>query len=232
MQALVLAGGKGTRLRPLTRSIPKPMAPVAGVPYLEHQLRALAAQGIVDIALLTGYLGERIEDHFGDGARFGLRIRYSREETPLGTGGALRRALPLLEETFLAIYGDSFLPVEYREPLELLRERGAEGVMAVCRDEAGETGVRPNVALDAAGRVARYAKDAEEARDLEYIEAGVLAFRREAVVGIPDGRAVSLEAEVFPQLIARGSLLGWLSPRRFHDIGTPERLRALERLWA
>src|SRR5450432_2485472 len=101
MQAVILAGGLGTRLWPLTKTVPKPMVPVAGAPYLEHQLRLLEKQGIRDILLLTGYLGEQIEEHFGDGSRLGLRIAYSREETPVGTGGALRLAQGLLADSFL-----------------------------------------------------------------------------------------------------------------------------------
>jgi NDP-sugar pyrophosphorylase family protein len=204
------------------------MAPVAGVPYLEHQLRALADQRIADIAVLSGYLGDRIEAYFGDGARLGLRIRYSREAAPLGTAGALRHARKLLEETFLVIYGDSYLPIGYRPPLEFLRSRNAAGVLAVCRDETGETNVRPNVAMRADGRIARYAKDAPGHPELAYVEAGVLAFRREVVEEIPPERPVSLENEVFPRLIACGALLGWPVAERFYDIGTPERLRAIE----
>ncbi len=91
MQAVILAGGLGTRLRPVTVTIPKPMVPVAGAPYLEHQLRLLAEQKIRDVLVLTGYLGEQVEEYFGDGARLGLRMTYSREPSPLGTGG---RAAP------------------------------------------------------------------------------------------------------------------------------------------
>src|SRR5437764_7627858 len=109
MHVVSVAGGLGTRLWPLTKTVPKPMVEVAGVPYLEHQLRILAGQGIRDIVLLTGYLGEQIEDHFGDGARLGLSLRYSREQTPLGTGGALLQARELLADDFLIIYGDSYL---------------------------------------------------------------------------------------------------------------------------
>lgn len=92
MQALILAGGLGTRLWPLTKEVPKPMVPVAGVPYLEHQLRLLARQGLQDVVMLTANLSEQIEEYFGDGRRLGLDIRYSREPEPLGTGGALRAA--------------------------------------------------------------------------------------------------------------------------------------------
>src|SRR5437016_1181322 len=92
MQAVILAGGRGTRLGPLTNVVPKPMVRIGGVPYLEHQLRLLKQQSVTDIVLLTGYLGDQVEDHFGDGSDFGLRIRYSREPYPMGTGGGLRDA--------------------------------------------------------------------------------------------------------------------------------------------
>jgi len=216
----------------MTRNIPKPMAPVAGVPYLEHQLRALAAQRIDDVVLATGYLGDQIEAYFGDGARLGLRVRYSREEAPMGTGGALRLARKVLEETFLVIYGDSYLPIDYRAPLDFLRAREAAGLLALCRDQTGETNVLPNVAMDAGGRITRYDKDSPGDAALEYVEAGVLAFRRAAIDEIPDGRPVSLEKEIFPRLIARRALLGWTAAERFYDIGTPERLRAIEALFA
>jgi NDP-sugar pyrophosphorylase family protein len=230
VQAVILAGGLGTRLWPVTKTIPKPMVPVAGVPYLEHQLRSLRRQEITDIVILTGYHGEQIEDYFGDGARFGLSIRYSRELTPIGTGGALRQARDLLEETFLLIYGDSYLPIEYRAPLELLRARDAIGLLVVYRDVTGEANVPSNVALDADGRVARYEKDSGDP-ELQYVEAGVLAFRRQVVSEIPAVGAASLEKEVFPKLIARGALLGWPTAQRFYDIGTPERLQAIEALF-
>src|ERR1700686_1756541 len=120
MQAVILAGGLGTRLWPLTRQVPKPMVPVAGVPYLEHQLRLLKKQSILDIVLLTGYLGEQVEEYFGDGGSLGLAIRYSREPQPRGTAGALREARSLLAGTFLLIYGDSYLPIDYAAVFERL----------------------------------------------------------------------------------------------------------------
>src|SRR5579859_7545835 len=109
MQAVILAGGLGTRLWPLTKVVPKPMVQVAGVPYLEHQLHLLKKQHISDIVILNGYLGDQIEEYFGDGVWQDVSIRYSRELQPLGTGGALREASPLLAATFVLIYGDSYL---------------------------------------------------------------------------------------------------------------------------
>jgi NDP-sugar pyrophosphorylase family protein len=230
MQVVILAGGLGTRLGALTRTMPKPMAPVAGAPYLEHQLRLLAERQLTDVVLLTGYLGEQIEQYFGDGRALGLRLRYSREMQPLGTGGALRQAGALLAESFLVIYGDSYLPIDYRAVGNLLRaDPNAAAVMAVYRDAAGETGVRPNVALGPGGLALRYDKRAAtEDAELRYIEAGVVALRRTVLKLIPPAGAASLEQEVFPLLVQRGQLLVYPTARRFYDIGTPERLKALE----
>lgn len=228
MQAVILAGGLGTRLWPLTKEIPKPMVPIAGTPYLEHQLRLLAKQQITDVVLLTGYLGSQIEERFGDGASLKLRIRYSRESRPLGTGGALREARHLLADLFVLIYGDSYLPIDYVEVAERLTLSRATGVMVVYRDPAGETTVRNNVALDASGWVSRYDKTAVNDSQLPYIEAGVLAFRRAVLDLIPPHDPVSLEQQVFPLLIDRQQLLGMPTSQRFYDIGTPERLKAIE----
>jgi NDP-sugar pyrophosphorylase family protein len=208
------------------------MVPVAGVPYLEHQLRELSRQAITDIVILSGYLGEQIEEYFGCGSRLGLQVRYSRELTPLGTGGALRVARDLLAEDFLLIYGDSYLPIDYREPLELLRAQDATGLLVIYHDPTGQTNVQPNLALNAEGRITRYDKESPGDPELQYVEAGVSAFRRHVVDDIPAQGVVSLEKEVFPVLIARRALLGWSTPERFYDIGTPERLRAIEELFA
>jgi len=228
MQAVILAGGLGTRLWPLTSQVPKPLVPVAGVPYLEHQLKLLARQSIRDILILTGYLGEQVEACFGDGRRLGVHIRYSREWQPLGTGGALRQARPLLADSFLVIYGDSYLPIEYAAVSHLLTATADGAVMAVYRDPSGETDVNANVALDVDGTVLRYDKRASGAADLQYIEAGVLALRRSVLDLMPSDGKVSLEEEVFPILIGRRRLLGFPTTQRFYDMGTPERLRAIE----
>jgi mannose-1-phosphate guanylyltransferase len=223
MQAVILAGGLGTRLWPLTREVPKPMAPVNGVPFLEIQVRDLVARGVEDILMLTGHLGDRIEAHFGDGSRWGARVRYSREPRPLGTGGALRLALPLLADPFLLLYGDSFLPADYARLVAMLDGSPALGVLAVYRDTSGETTVSPNVALDG-DRVAAYDKRGSG----DHVEAGLSAFRRAVVPMLGEAEPCSLEAELFPRLAAGGLLLAWRAPRRFYDIGTPARLREAE----
>jgi mannose-1-phosphate guanylyltransferase len=232
MQTVILAGGLGTRLGALTRKIPKPMAPVAGMPYLEHQLRLLERQSLRDVLLLTGYLGDQIESYFGNGGRLGLRLRYSRERRPLGTGGALREARRLLDDRFLLMYGDSLLPIEYAGAARRLQDSAALGVIVVYQDPSGDTAVRPNVALDRSGLVARYDKSAATDAGLEYVEAGVSCFRRDVLDlipdGAPDGDPVSFEQCVFPRLIDRRQLAGLPTQQRFYDIGTPDRLRVIE----
>ncbi len=225
-QAVLLVGGLGTRLRPLTRDVPKPMILVGGVPYLEHQLRYLRRQQIRNVVMLTGYLGRQIEDYFGDGARFGLSVRYSREEEPLGTGGALLQAVSLLDETFLIIYGDSFLPIDYRD-LHRRLTSPVQAVLAVYDNRLDDTMVPNNIALDDRGLVMRYDKSSG-APDLTHVDAGVLAMRRSAIELHRGGRGFSLENEIFPKLIARGQLLAYAVPHRFHDIGTPEGLSLFE----
>ena len=232
MQVVILAGGLGTRLRPVTTQIPKPMVPVAGVPYLEHQLRLLATQGFSDVVLLTGYLGEQISDYFQTGSSLGLRLRYVREPAPMGTGGALRDARSLLDDEFLVVYGDSYLPIEYATVGQLLRSASADGVLVLYHDARGETDVPGNVAIDDRGFVTRYDKSAKHDSDLRYVEAGVLALRRSVVDLMPPAGVVSLEQQIFPRLIERRSLVGLPTTQRFYDIGTPDRLRAIEQLFS
>ena len=231
MQAVILAGGLGTRLGRLTRETPKPMVGVAGRPYLEYQLLALRDQAITDVVLLTGYLGEQIEDYFGDGRELGLRIRYSRESSPQGTGGALRSAGSLLADHFLLLYGDSYLPIDYCAVLDKLAASPALGCLVAYDNRLDSTNVTNNLALSNNDVVLRYAKDALHATDLTYVEAGVHAYRRDVLTVLSATGKVSLETEVFPQLIARAELIAYRTTQRFYDIGTPERLCQFERLF-
>jgi NDP-sugar pyrophosphorylase family protein len=207
MQAVVLAGGMRSRLWPITRDIPKPLVPVAGVPFLEHQIRFLARQCIADVVVLTGHLGEQIEKYFDDGHQWGLSIRYSQEAVPMGTGGALREARPLLAEKFLVIYGDSYLPIDYWGVLQALKESTATGVVVVYDNRLGETMVNNNIAVGEDNRVTRYDKQASGDPGLTYVEAGVLAFRHSVLDLIPASGAASLENDVYPKLIASQQLI-------------------------
>ncbi|HYL77037.1 MAG TPA: sugar phosphate nucleotidyltransferase [Bryobacteraceae bacterium] len=226
MQAVILAGGLGTRLWPLTKTVPKPLVPVGGVPYLEHQMRLLKKQSITDVVLLIGYLGEQVREYFSDGADWGMHVRYSVEPQPLGTGGALRQAAALLSDTFLVIYGDSYLPIQYAEPYGRLLSAGVEGLIVAYDNRLGDTSVKNNIDIDDSGYVKVYDKDSP--RELHYVEAGVLALRKSCLKLIPPAGPVSLEKEIFPLLIQQRQLAAYITGQRFYDIGTADRLRVIE----
>jgi len=226
-QVVILAGGLGTRLRPLTHDIPKPMVPTRGIPYLHYQLHYLAEQGYRRFLLLTGHLSRQIEDYFGDGSSRGWEISYSVEPHPLGTGGGLRLALPLLAERFILLYGDSFLPISFTRLQEEYLDNGREGLM-VLYDNSELTDVKNNVELDPAGAVVAY--DKEDSRGKTHVEAGVLVLTRNLAAEIPAGRKYALEQEKFPRLIADGRMGGFVTRQRFYDIGTPERLKEFEQV--
>ena len=226
-QIVVLAGGLGTRLYPLTHDIPKPMMPIAGKPFLHYQLEYLKRQDFRRFLFLTGHLSQQVEDYFGDGSRFEVEISYSVEPEPLGTGGGLRLALPHLEELFILIYGDSFLPIDFRYLSEQFRNADQDACL-VLYDNDQLTDVPDNVRLDATGRVTAYNKTAPES--MTHVEAGVLAFRSSVIAELPADRKLSLEMEKFPQLIAQERLSGFVTQQRFYDIGTPARLEEFKQV--
>ncbi len=224
MQAVILAGGLGTRLRPLTEETPKPMVEVAGRPFLEYIIEHIAAQGFRQILLLVGHLSEHVSGHFGDGKRFGVSIEYSREAQPLGTGGAIRAAWDQLSETFLLLYGDSFLPIDYVEVATAFRQSSWSALVVTYDNQLGDTDVVNNIAMAASGCVTRYEKGVSDPA-LQYVDAGALCLRRDSVADVPAGRVVSLEQELFPKWIAARQLGAFPTRQRFYDIGTPARLQ-------
>jgi mannose-1-phosphate guanylyltransferase len=209
-------------MRPLTYNIPKPMLPVLQRPFLEHQIELLEANGIKRFLLLVSYLGKTIEDRFGNGGS-GIEISYSYEASPLGTGGALKNAEPLLEDDFLVINGDTLLDIEYSALVAQFRSRQAMAMIAAYRNQTQT--VPSNLAINAAEVVLGYEKRRPTG---EYVDAGVVAVRKSAVSLIPNARKISFEEEIFPKLISEGQMLAWRTERPFFDIGTPEGLEALE----
>jgi NDP-sugar pyrophosphorylase family protein len=222
-QAAILAGGLGTRMRPLTESIPKPMLPVRGKPFLHHQLELLRSFGIRRVVLLVAYLGEQIEKHFGDGAALGLHLTYSHEPAPLGTGGALKNAEALLDEEFLLLNGDTYLAIDYAALGNAFR--ASKAMAMIVAYENSDARVPSNLALSLDRSVAAYRK--RDPRGLTHVDAGVIALRREVLNEIPAGRACSLEEEIFPRLIERGQMKAWVTKEPFYDMGSPAGLEAL-----
>ncbi len=222
-QAAILAGGKGTRLRPITYQLPKCMVPVNKRPFLEYLILYLKKQGIQEIVLLVGYKWETIKRHFGSGEDFGVSITYSVEKNFLGTGGALKNAEHMLAETFFLLYGDTYLPINYGEMCSALT-LDATGVLAVYTNR--ERVDRNNVHVGPDGYVLEYNKN-EEKEYMNGIEAGVSLFRREVLEYIPSGREVSLEIEVYPKLIKNRRLKAYITNIRYYDMGTPERLKKI-----
>lgn len=224
-QALILAGGAGTRLRPLLPELNKPMAPISGRPFLEYLFLQLKKHGVEDITLCVGYKADLIESHFGTGERWGLRLSYSHETDFLGTGGALKRAEALIHaDTFFVMNGDSLLDVDLRALWRYHRDRHALATLALAT--VADTQRYGAVSLDQSGRVVRFIeKGGAHAAGL--INGGVYVFARQVLDGIPGGQPVSLERDVLPALIEQG-LYGLPSTGYFVDIGVPADYLALE----
>lgn len=228
MQAVILAGGLGTRLKPLTEQIPKVMVLTNGKPFLLHLLELLRSNGVNDTVLCTGYLGEQVKNVFGNGESLGIRIKYSEEkEGLLGTGGALKQAQSLLDEHFLVFNGDTYLPVDYREVARAFLKRDKKALMVVY-DNRENTGVKNNVALDNDSMVVKYSKKSYNS-SLKYVDTGVLALRREVLNVIEDKFPVSLEKGLYPVLIQQKQLAAYITKQRFYDIGTPEQKTIFEK---
>ncbi len=216
MQAAILAGGLGTRLKPITKTIPKCMAEVNGRPFLYYLLKLLSTRGVGRIIMLTGYLGEQVEKYFKDGSKLGLEIRYSRETEGLrGTGGALKLAESFLEENFIVINGDTYLDIDYQGVYQTFLDSGLEALVVTRASGEGE---RSDLEIDRKMLVTRY--DKESGRNLKYVNAGVIAMKREVIANITQGTPVSLEKDILPPLIRRHQLMAWISDTRFYDIGT------------
>lgn len=222
----ILAGGLATRLRPITEKIPKSLVSVAGEPFLAHQLRLLRAQGIARAVLCVGHLGEMIEREFGDGRDWDIELRYSFDgPTLLGTGGALRQALPLLGDAFFVLYGDSYLPIDFAPVAAAWRKSGLPGMMTVFRNQGAWDA--SNVCYEG-GQISRYDKR-ERTPQMQHIDYGLGVFSATAFADWADSPAFDL-ADVQRQLVARGLLAGCEVFQRFYEIGSHAGLAELETL--
>ncbi|MEA2977395.1 MAG: N-acetyl-alpha-D-muramate 1-phosphate uridylyltransferase [Alphaproteobacteria bacterium] len=222
----LLAGGLGTRMRPLSERIPKALLEVAGEPFIAHQLRLIRREGITRVVLCVGHLGEQIEQFASDGKRFDLNITYSPDgPTLLGTGGSLRKALPHLGAEFLVMYGDSWLDTSYAPVVKAFRASGKSALMTVFRNEGRWD--RSNVWF-ANGGIQRYDKR-EPMPQAQHIDWGLSAMRAEVLRAQPADRPIDL-ADIFSELARNHDLAGYEVGTRFYEIGSAEGLAEADAL--
>jgi mannose-1-phosphate guanylyltransferase len=223
MEAVLLVGGRGTRLRPLTVATPKPMLPVAGVPFLQHQIAKLHDAGVDHIVLATSYRPEVFEDYFGDGSAFGLRLDFVQEVEPLGTGGAIRNVADRLDsdvdEPVVILNGDVLSGHDLAAQIKLHLDRAADVTLHLVEvDDARAFGCVPT---DRDGRVQAFLEKMPDPVT-RWINAGAYVFRRGVIDTIPDARPVSVERETFPGLLDAGAVVfAYLETAYWLDLGTP-----------
>ncbi|HVU34812.1 MAG TPA: nucleotidyltransferase family protein [Opitutaceae bacterium] len=222
----ILAGGLATRLRPITEKVPKLLVEVAGEPFFSHQIRLLKAAGLTRLVLCVGYLGEKIVEQYGDGSAWGVKIDYAFDGPKLlGTGGALIAALPKLGDAFYVLYGDSYLPIDYRAVGEHFIQSGRLGLMTVYGNHGQYD--TSNVWFEN-GTIKVYDKK-HRRPEMQHIDYGLGVFRAAAFDGFPRDAVVDL-ADVQKTLVARGELAGYEIKQRFYEIGSHEGLRELDAL--
>ena len=224
----ILAGGLATRLHPLTRNLPKALVDVNGEPFIAHQLRLLQASGIERAVVCAAYLGEMIQEFVGAGVRFGLRVEFSFDGPRLlGTAGAVKRALSFLDETFFVLYGDSYLPCDYRAVHTAFEQRGKPALMTVFRNDGRWD--RSNVQF-VDGDILAYDKQ-YPTEQMHHIDYGLGVFRRSAFAMVPDDQPFDL-VTLYRDLLSRGDLAAHEVKQRFYEIGSLAGLEETRRFLA
>jgi mannose-1-phosphate guanylyltransferase len=229
MKAVILAGGEGTRLRPLTLATPKPVVPVVDRPFLRHQLDLLASAGIREVVFSVAYRPERVEAVFGDGSPLGLRIRYAVEDSPLGTGGAVRNALEFLDERTVVLNGDVLTDVDL--PAVIARHEAGKAQASILLTPVPNPAAYGLVETDGEGRVRRFLeKPSPEQITTNNINAGIYVLETHVLEMMQAGVNTSIERVFFPALLARGDrVLGPVHRGYWIDIGTPEKYLQVHR---
>lgn len=224
----VLAGGLATRLRPMTQTIPKALIDINGEPFIAHQLRLFRDAGLTRVVLCVGYLGEMIQEVIGEGSRFGLRVDYSFDgPTLLGTAGAIRKALPMLGESFFVIYGDSYLACDYLAVQQAFDAGGRRALMTVFRNEGRFD--TSNVEY-ADGRIIEYDKRHRTPR-MHHIDYGLGVFSHDVFETVPLDRPTDL-ADLYRQLLRQGELTAFEAAQRFYEIGSLDGIEEIRRFLA
>ena len=223
IQIVILAGGLATRLGELTKHRPKSLIEILNKPFLAYQLELLKANGITDVVLCIGHFGAQIQETFGDGSKYGVRISYSLEETPLGTAGALKNAETLLHDKFFVMYGDSYLFLDFQKIYSWFISQNKLGLDTVYRNhnsfDKSNTAIRGNL-------VTKYSK-VDPNKDMVYIDYGATLYKKEVLELIPAKQKYALE-DVFMRLIEMKQLLAWDIKERFYEIGSLQGLQDFE----
>jgi mannose-1-phosphate guanylyltransferase len=221
MQALILAGGEGTRLRPLTSTVPKPVVPLVDRPFIAYMLDWLRGHGVDDVIMSCGFLAAGVRNVLGDGSAYGMRLRYVEEPQPLGTGGALKFAESLLDERFLMLNGDVLTDLDATAQLALHEQRGARATLALTPVE--DPTAYGLVRTRADGEVTAFVeKPSPNQIDTHNISAGIYVLERSVLELLEPEQPASIERDVFPRLVGEG-LFGYVGEGYWLDIGTPER---------
>jgi mannose-1-phosphate guanylyltransferase len=221
MQALILAGGEGTRLRPLTSTVPKPVVPLVDRPFIAFMLEWLRGHGVDDVVISCGFLASGVHNVLGDGSAYGMRLRYVEEPKPLGTGGAVKFAESLLDERFLMLNGDVLTDIDLTAQLAQHEATGARATLALVpvADPSAYGLVRRNADTSVSEFLE---KPSPDQIDTNLVNAGAYVLHRDVLADVPEGQHVSIEREVFPTLVGEG-LYGFEASGYWLDIGTPER---------
>ena len=229
LKAVILVGGHGTRLRPLTYNTPKPMVPTVNVPFLEHVIRNLGGHNISEIILAQYYLAESMQDYFGDGSKFGVRLRYVMEESPRGTAGAVKNVEKYLDGTFLVLNGDIFHNCDFTSMVKFHRRHKAQVTIALTPVE--NPTIYGVVETDSRGKVKRFTeKPKPEEVTTNMINAGTYVLESEVLQRIPPDTKYSFEREVFPPMLAdTKSVYAYSFDNYWMDMGTPEKYLQLHR---
>ena len=228
MQAVIMAGGKGTRLASVLQDVPKPMVPFAGKPLLEYQIENLKDNGIEEIILVVGHLGEVITNHFGDGSEYGVHISYYVEKEPLGTAGALPYLMEQLEEDFILLFGDLFVNINFKRFYEFhQRNRACITLYAHPNSHPYDSDI---LVADKDNRVTEWSyKNSERDRDYKnLVNAGVYIISRKVIERLPVGQKVDLEKQFIVPMISEQIVYAYQCTEYVKDIGTPERLKKVE----
>lgn len=224
-QAVILAGGVGSRLRPLTDTIPKPMVLVNNRPYLEHLIELLKSNGISEVLLLLGYLSEKVVDYFGDGSDFGIKIKYSIGDVSFETGKRIKDAEALIENLFLLMYCDNYWPLNLQRLIDLHERNQTAATVTVYTNKDGIT--RNNMCVDENGYVVKYDKSRTE-KNLNGVDIGFFIIDKK-IMNLMPTKNFSFEKEILFQLIENKQLSGYLTDHRYYSIGSLERIPKTER---